>query len=193
MKLKENLENLHLVSASATDIFCVFSGLPMCPAQRNLDLMDILLQRDEGNTPVSQLKRCSSGCCQEQQFSADPAEGSPSPLLDPTLLQLWGIRPSCWSRGTQLPFPLPRGFMEWTGLGEHKETHKRFSCGQLAVRSVRSNLKCHLRGARQASLGWWAALQSQRHGLTFLLAQLCYSCYSCVQDKCQAPEGTQSS
>lgn len=81
-KLNENLEDLHPVSASATDFFCIFSGLSLCPAQRNLDLMDILLQRDEGNPFVLQLKRCSSSCCQEQWFSGDPAEGFPSPLLD---------------------------------------------------------------------------------------------------------------
>lgn len=104
-KLNENLEDLHLVSASATDFFCIFSGLSMCPAQRNLDLMDISLQRDEGKPFVLQLKRCSSSCCQEQRFSGDPAEGLPSPLLDPTLWQLWGTGLSCSSRGNIAPIP----------------------------------------------------------------------------------------
>lgn len=121
-KLNENLENVHLVSASATDSFCLFSGLSLCPALRNLDLVDILLQRDEGNTCVLQLKRCSSSCCQKQWLSG---EGSPSPLMDPTPWQLWGIGASCWN------IAAPEGSLNglaWVNTRKHKRFFLRAAC-----------------------------------------------------------------
>lgn len=59
-KLNENLENLHLVSASATEIFVSLVGYP-CAQLRGIWISwtsyFITQQRDEGNTFVLQLKR----------------------------------------------------------------------------------------------------------------------------------------